>query len=84
MNSGPFDSVAAVGDVSNVSTWSGTPYHLWQAALGQGWQVEPWRLELGPFHWSRRWWNLGAVLRGRRTGPCRLGRRRFGCGLCGR
>ena len=64
----PFDGVAAVGDVADPATWSGTPYHFWQAACRAGWPVEPWRLEVAPFRWPRCWWNLGTLGRGRRPG----------------
>jgi glycosyltransferase involved in cell wall biosynthesis len=65
---GSFDGIAAVGDVSDPSTWSGTPFHFWQATRRAGWEVEPWRLDLSRFGWKRRKWNLGALCRGRRPG----------------
>ena len=60
--------MAAVGDVADPSTWSGTPFHFWQAARAAGLATEPWRLRLDGFAWRRRWWNLGAWLRGRGAG----------------
>jgi glycosyltransferase involved in cell wall biosynthesis len=62
------DYVAAIGDASDVRCWSGTPHHFWRAARRAGWNVEPWRLDIEAFDGSRRWWNLGQVLRGRRPG----------------
>ena len=61
-------SVAAVGDVSSVHTWSGTPFHFWQAARSAGFAELPWRLNLSHFGWTRRWWTLGRILRGYRAG----------------
>jgi glycosyltransferase involved in cell wall biosynthesis len=60
--------VAALGDVADPSTWSGTPFHFWQAARAAGFATEPWRLQLGEFAWPRRRWNLGAWLGGRGIG----------------
>lgn len=62
--------LAAVGDVNDVSVWSGTPYHLLQAAhaagvLDRGLALEP--IERG--RQVRRYaWNLASVLRGRGKG----------------
>lgn len=62
--------LAAVGDVNDISTWSGTPYHLLQAARGAG--VIDDGLALEPrarFRQLRRYaWNLAAILRGRGRG----------------
>lgn len=62
--------LAAVGDVNDVRTWSGTPFHLLQVArarrvIDAGLVVQP--LERG--RQLRRYaWNLAAVLRGRGQG----------------
>jgi glycosyltransferase involved in cell wall biosynthesis len=61
-------SVAAVGDVADPSTWSGIPFHFWQASRAAGPATEPWRLRLAGFAWRRRWWNIGVCLRGRGIG----------------
>jgi glycosyltransferase involved in cell wall biosynthesis len=61
-------SIAALGDVADPSTWSGTPYHFWQAARAAGFADEPWRLRLDGFAWPRRRWNLDAWVRGRGVG----------------
>ncbi len=68
MNSSPFHSVAAVGDVSDPATWSGTPWHFWKAGAAEFGDVQPWRPDLASVRWSRRWWNLEQVVRGRRIG----------------
>ena len=70
-----FDSIAAIGDVADPRTWSGIPWHFWQAALRSGRAVEPWRLDLAPFAGPRRWWNVGQLLRGRRPGGFQYSRR---------
>ena len=58
--------LAAVGDVNNVRTWSGTPFHLLQVAKAAG--VIDEGLPLEPIDWQRplrRYlWNLAAVVRG--------------------
>ncbi len=61
-------SIAALGDVADPSTWSGTPFHFWQAARALGFAAEPWRLRLDGFAGPRRWWNFRAALRGRGLG----------------
>lgn len=61
-------AIAAVGDVADVNCWSGIPWHFWRAAEGAGWDVTPCRLDLQQFGWTRRWWNAGRLLRGRRPG----------------
>lgn len=58
--------LAAVGDVNDIRTWSGTPYHLLQTArsagvIDGGIALEP----LDRYRQLRRYaWNLAAVLRG--------------------
>lgn len=58
----PFKSIAAVGDVSNISTWSGIPYYFWQATLRADFAQEPWRLDLSRFGLHRRVWNVKQLL----------------------
>lgn len=62
------DAVAAIGDVTDLHCWSGIPFHFWRAAQRMGWGVQPWRLNLEPYRWARRWWNLRQFLRGCRVG----------------
>ncbi len=62
------DAVAAIGDVADPHCWSGIPYHFWRAAQRLGWEVLPWRLNLGRYRWPRRWWNFTQLLRGRGAG----------------
>ncbi len=64
----PIDFLAAIGDAADPATWSGIPYHFGAAAVAAGWQIEPWRLDLARFRWPRRQWNLGQLLRFRRSG----------------
>lgn len=61
-------SVAAVGDVSDVSAWSGIPYHFWRSASAAGFATEPWRLDLRKIGWQRYAWNALGFLRGGRGG----------------
>lgn len=62
--------LAAVGDVNDVAVWSGTPYHLLQAARAKG--VIDRGLALEPIERGRQLrryaWNLASVLRGRGKG----------------
>lgn len=62
--------LAAVGDVNDVRTWSGTPFHLLQVAKEAG--VIHKGLPLSPIDWQRplrRYlWNLAMVIRGRGHG----------------
>jgi len=50
-------SIAAVGDVADISCWSGTPWHFWQSAKMIGFATEPWRLNLNRINWQRVVWN---------------------------
>lgn len=61
-------SVAAVGDVSDVNTWSGTPYNYFRAARGVGFAAEAWGLDLSRITWQRYVWNAFGFLRGGRGG----------------
>lgn len=62
--------LAAIGDVNRVETWSGTPYHLLQAAKPAGLIDEGLAFEVFEKHRQlRRYaWNLKAVLLGRGRG----------------
>lgn len=60
--------LAAIGDVQNPATWSGTGYHFLQAGkrhgfLNDGWRLDPERLK--PLRWT---WNALEVLRAGRAG----------------
>lgn len=57
-------SVAGVGDVANIATWSGIPFHFWQAAKLAGFATEPWRVELDRVRWQRCFWNAAQTFRG--------------------
>ncbi len=61
-------SVAAVGDVRNPSTWSGIPFHFWQAASTAGFASLTWQLDLAKFGWRRLAWNGRQVIRGNGAG----------------
>ena len=56
-------SVAAVGDVTDPISWSGTPFHFWRAASSAGFATEPWQLDLSRITWQRYAWNLAAIFR---------------------
>jgi glycosyltransferase involved in cell wall biosynthesis len=57
-------SIAAVGDVSSPSCWSGTPFHFLEAARRSGFVTNPVRIDLTKLHWPRRVWNLKQLLLG--------------------
>jgi glycosyltransferase involved in cell wall biosynthesis len=61
-------SIAAVGDVTDVNTWSGIPYHFWRAASASGFAPAAWRLDLSKITWQRYVWNAFGFLRGGRGG----------------
>ncbi len=61
-------SVAAVGDVTDVNTWSGIPFHFWRAAQAADFAVRAWRLDLSKISWQRYVWNALGVARGGRGG----------------
>lgn len=62
--------LAAAGDVNNIRTWSGTPYHLLQVAQSAGVIHEG--LPIQPADWQqparRTLWNLASLARGRSYG----------------
>lgn len=62
--------LAAIGDVNRVETWSGTPYHLLQAAKPAGLIDEGLAFEVFEKHRQlhRYAWNLKSVLLGRGRG----------------
>jgi glycosyltransferase involved in cell wall biosynthesis len=62
--------LATIGDVNSPRTSSGTPYYLLQAAREAGLIDEGLNLDASGWVWKiRRYgWNLGAILRGRRSG----------------
>jgi glycosyltransferase involved in cell wall biosynthesis len=61
-------SVAAVGDVTNLSSWSGTPYHFWQAAMKAGFATLPWQMNLTVFKRRRFAWNVKRAVIGQGVG----------------
>lgn len=61
-------SIAAVGNVSDIQSWSGIPFHFWQAGVAAGYSMEPWRVNLGRNTLRRYLWNSGQMLRGQRGG----------------
>jgi len=62
--------LAAVGDVNDIRTWSGIPYHLLQEARRQGVMDAGLPLTADGGQWqARRYaWNLGSLLLGRGRG----------------
>lgn len=68
MNSDSINALAVVGDAAHPATWSGIPYHFLAAARNTGWETAPWKVDWVGHRWSRRYWNLGRVLSGRRPG----------------
>jgi glycosyltransferase involved in cell wall biosynthesis len=72
-------SVAVVGDVTVPSTWSGTPFHFWQAAKAAGFASLPWRLDLAAFRWRRLAWNGRRVMAGCATGGYQYSRDFLDC-----
>lgn len=61
-------AIAAVGDVTDLRTWSGIPYSFWRAGVRRGWDVIPARLDLSSFGMRRRLWNLRSFVRAGRAG----------------
>ncbi len=57
-------SIAAVGDVADLRSWSGIPFHFRQAAQAAGFADEPWRVDLGRVTWQRWVWNATQALSG--------------------
>jgi len=57
-------SIAAIGDVADITCWSGIPYHFWKAALRRGLHARAIRLDMREFAWSRRLWNARQLLCG--------------------
>ncbi len=55
-------SIAAIGDVTQVSTFSGTPYYFLQAAKAACWNVAGWQMDLHKVQLSRNVWNLGKLI----------------------
>jgi glycosyltransferase involved in cell wall biosynthesis len=67
-NAAALRSVAAVGDVTDPTCWSGIPFHFWKAARSAGFADIPWRLNLDKIRPARWRWNIGRLLRGKRAG----------------
>ncbi len=61
-------TVAAVGDVNNLSTYSGTPYHFFQSAKKLGLSREAWTMDLKKLSRERVFWNIKQVFKGQRPG----------------
>ena len=61
-------SIAAVGDVTSQSTWSGIPWFFWQACLQAGFATVPWRPDLQAAKKPRLFWNLKRLLVGKKSG----------------
>jgi glycosyltransferase involved in cell wall biosynthesis len=62
------NGIACVGDASSMGSWSGIPFHFWQAALKGGFPSAPWRVDLGKVSWQRWLWNGVQLLRGQLGG----------------
>jgi glycosyltransferase involved in cell wall biosynthesis len=68
---GPFMKpmvIAAIGDVSDLRTWSGIPYSFWRAGVRRGWDVTAARLDLREFRLRRQLWNLRSAVSAGRWG----------------
>jgi glycosyltransferase involved in cell wall biosynthesis len=61
-------TIAAVGDVADVASWSGIPYHFWRAATKAAFASDPWRVQLSDISWERYVWNGWQLLHGERGG----------------
>ena len=61
-------TLVAVGDVTDPNTWSGTPYHYWQAGKKAGFITSPATLDLKRISWQRYVWNAERILSGRKAG----------------
>jgi len=56
-------SIAAVGDVTDPQTWSGTAWHFWQALHKLGIETTPWQVNPGRLKTDRVLWNARQALR---------------------
>ncbi len=55
-------SVAALGDVLNINTWSSTSWYFFKSGKEAGIFHVPWRLELEKYNFYRWIWNAGQLL----------------------
>lgn len=61
-------AIAAIGDVSKVKTFSGTPYCFYNAFVNAFTDTQPWAVEPEALNFKRLMWNASQVVRGRRPG----------------
>ncbi|MBL9156720.1 MAG: glycosyltransferase family 4 protein [Verrucomicrobiales bacterium] len=60
--------LCAVGSVTDVSTWSGIPFHFWEESRRTGFATGACEVDLGKLRLARLVWNAGRRLRGLATG----------------
>jgi glycosyltransferase involved in cell wall biosynthesis len=60
--------IAAVGDVTDINTWSNIPYYFFKAGESGNYFTEPWKLDLSAFRTSRTAWNMLNAVTGRGIG----------------
>jgi glycosyltransferase involved in cell wall biosynthesis len=51
-------AILALGDVTSVNCWSGTPFHFWKAAYKAGFALTPGVVKLNQLTFQRFLWNL--------------------------
>lgn len=61
-------SVAAIGNVADINTFSGTPYHFFHFAKQEKLCEIGWEMDLSKIGVHRKWWNLLQILQLRRYG----------------
>ncbi len=64
----PVRSLCAVGSVTDVSCWSGIPFHFWEESRRTGFATETFDIKLGQISRHRWMWNAGRFLTGRGGG----------------
>jgi glycosyltransferase involved in cell wall biosynthesis len=60
--------IAAVGDVTDINTWSNIPYFFYTTGASQSLFNEPWKLDISKFKFRRPLWNLKKVFSGQGIG----------------
>lgn len=61
-------NLCAVGSVTDVSCWSGIPFHFWEESRRTGFATGACEVDLGKLRVPRLLWNAGRRLRGGETG----------------
>jgi glycosyltransferase involved in cell wall biosynthesis len=60
--------IAAVGDVTDIAAFSGTPYYFMKASHKAGWNSYGWEMDLSKVNFHRYIWNFAQVMRFKKKG----------------